>query len=102
MHCTGGPDAGESDKPGQTVWDDESEGVTYNYTFFHMSLFLASLYVMMSLTHWYRWVVYACYCWSCCQNVHSIECDCYSSSVNPLKHSGVRWLHFKVFSFMQV
>ncbi|XP_062322570.1 serine incorporator 1 [Osmerus eperlanus] len=34
--------------------DDEEEAVTYNYSFFHFSLCLASLYIMMTLTNWYQ------------------------------------------------
>ncbi|KAK9526226.1 hypothetical protein VZT92_014937 [Zoarces viviparus] len=33
--------------------DNEEEAVTYNYSFFHLSLLLASLYIMMTLTNWY-------------------------------------------------
>jgi len=62
MCCSGGPEADDSDKPGQVVWDDETDAVTYSYTFFHFSMFLASLYVMMTVTRWYRSVVYCVGC----------------------------------------
>ncbi|KFO83903.1 Serine incorporator 3, partial [Buceros rhinoceros silvestris] len=35
------------------VTDNEKDGVQYNYTFFHLMLSLASLYIMMTLTNWY-------------------------------------------------
>lgn len=39
---------------GQTVYDDEDDGVTYSYTFYHVMMMLASLYLMMTITNWYK------------------------------------------------
>lgn len=36
------------------VLDNEKDGVQYNYSVFHFLLTLASLYIMMTLTNWYR------------------------------------------------
>lgn len=37
------------------AYDNEQDGVTYSYSFFHLCLVLAALYIMMTLTNWYRW-----------------------------------------------
>ncbi|RMB90202.1 hypothetical protein DUI87_33419 [Hirundo rustica rustica] len=36
------------------AYDNEQDGVSYNYSFFHLCLLLAALYIMMTLTNWYR------------------------------------------------
>ncbi|KAF5307730.1 hypothetical protein FQR65_LT06601 [Abscondita terminalis] len=47
-----GTDGGESGD--KKVWDNEEETVAYNWSFFHVMFALATLYVMMTLTNWYK------------------------------------------------
>ncbi|XP_071433003.1 serine incorporator 2 [Pithys albifrons albifrons] len=49
-----GPGPGEADRGEHRTYDNEQDGVCYNYTFFHLCLLLAALYIMMTLTNWYR------------------------------------------------
>ncbi|XP_072489776.1 serine incorporator 3 isoform X2 [Notamacropus eugenii] len=46
-----GPKDVEDGKPRRAV-DNEKEGVQYSYSVFHLMMFLASLYIMMTLTNW--------------------------------------------------
>jgi serine incorporator 1/3 len=44
----------ENDSDRQHVWDDEKEEVAYSYSGCHLIFMLATLYVMMTLTNWYK------------------------------------------------
>jgi hypothetical protein len=45
---------GSGDSERGQAYDDEEEAVAYSYTFFHIMFMLASVYIQMTLTHWYK------------------------------------------------
>lgn len=50
-----GPGGAAEEGGVRRAYDNEQDGVSYSYTFFHLCLLLAALYIMMTLTNWYRW-----------------------------------------------
>lgn len=49
-----GSDMLEGPRGPRRAEENEQDMVQYSYSFFHFMLFLASLYIMMTLTNWYR------------------------------------------------
>ncbi|XP_073985176.1 serine incorporator TMS1 isoform X2 [Rhodnius prolixus] len=49
-----GETSGNAPEQHDKVWDNESDGVAYSWSFFHVMFGFATLYVMMTLTNWYK------------------------------------------------
>lgn len=54
---TGKDDGDTAERGEKKVWDNEEDTVAYSWSFFHLMFALATLYVMMTLTNWYKYVV---------------------------------------------
>lgn len=52
----GGSGEGTGDGGGQRVLRNERDGTVYNYSLFHVVFCLASMYIMMTLTAWLRYL----------------------------------------------
>ena len=47
-------EGGNDDPENNKVWDNEGDEVAYSWSLFHVMFALATLYVMMCLTNWYK------------------------------------------------
>lgn len=54
MECNSPTTKESTTKDTSLIWDDEVEGIEYSYPFFHLTFSLATLYLIMSITNWYR------------------------------------------------
>ena len=47
-------EGGNDDPENNKVWDNEGDEVAYSWSLFHVMFALATLYVMMCLTNWFK------------------------------------------------
>lgn len=47
----------EGGECGQHLVRNEKEGTVYNYSLFHVVYCLASMFIMMTLTYWFKYVM---------------------------------------------
>lgn len=50
-------DGGEGGNDDAKVWDNEEEHTAYPWSIFHFIMSLSALYVMMTLTNWFKYVL---------------------------------------------
>lgn len=81
----------EKGKLRMTVLNDEKEGVTYSYSFFHFMMMLGVLYAMMQLTNWSEYVtdIFG----TALVSTFNIFFSCYMYKVPALLIQSASWTH---------